>query len=184
MRFWTPDGLLRAPTGPLLDVALGLILPCRGLREIKVALTMASPSDNPLKRLIHETNHRSLWQVLGIYLVASWAVLQVVDTLGGVLNLPDSFPSVALAFLVVGLPLVLATAFVQEGGPGGHSGGVEVAGPNAPPSGTSGLFTWRKTFGGGVVAFALATGAQGNVRSTTMRAWDPDEFEDILALMP
>jgi uncharacterized protein with GYD domain len=33
-------------------------------------------------------------------------------------------------------------------------------------------------------AFALTTGAQGNVRSTTMRAWDPDEFEEIVALMP
>jgi uncharacterized protein with GYD domain len=33
-------------------------------------------------------------------------------------------------------------------------------------------------------AFALATGAQGNVRSTTMRAFDPDEFEGIVALMP
>ena len=33
-------------------------------------------------------------------------------------------------------------------------------------------------------AFALATSAQGNVRSTTMRAWDPDEFEEIVALMP
>ena len=33
-------------------------------------------------------------------------------------------------------------------------------------------------------AFALATGAQGNVRSTTMRAWDPDEFAEIVALMP
>ena len=33
-------------------------------------------------------------------------------------------------------------------------------------------------------AFTLATGAQGNVRSTTMRAWDPDEFEEIVAMMP
>ena len=33
-------------------------------------------------------------------------------------------------------------------------------------------------------AFALATGAQGNVRSTTMRAWDPDEFSEIVGLMP
>ena len=33
-------------------------------------------------------------------------------------------------------------------------------------------------------AFALATGVQGNVRSTTMRAWDPDEFAEIVALMP
>jgi uncharacterized protein with GYD domain len=33
-------------------------------------------------------------------------------------------------------------------------------------------------------AFALATAAQGNVRSTTMRAYDPDEFEAILEKMP
>ena len=57
---------------------------------------MASPSDNPLKRLIREIHRRSLWQVLGIYLVASWAVLSVVDTLGGALNLPDWFPAFAL----------------------------------------------------------------------------------------
>ena len=35
-----------------------------------------------LRQLIREIHRRSLWQVLGIYLVASWAVLQVVDTLG------------------------------------------------------------------------------------------------------
>ncbi len=33
-------------------------------------------------------------------------------------------------------------------------------------------------------AFALATAAQGNVRSTTIRAWDPDEFAEIVGLMP
>ncbi len=74
---------------------------------------MADPSDSPLKKMISEIHRRSLWQVLGIYLVASWAVLSVVDTLGGALNLPDWFPSVALALLVVGLPIVLATAFIQ-----------------------------------------------------------------------
>lgn len=33
-------------------------------------------------------------------------------------------------------------------------------------------------------AFALATAAQGNVRSITMQAWDPDEFEEIVGMMP
>jgi uncharacterized protein with GYD domain len=33
-------------------------------------------------------------------------------------------------------------------------------------------------------AFALATAAQGNVRSTTMRAHDADEFEAIVRMMP
>ncbi len=112
-------------------------------------------SDNPLKRLIREIHRRSIWQVLGIYVVASWAVLSVVDTLGGALNLPDWFPAFALALLVIGLPIVLATAFVQEGGPGRDAGDVEVIEPDSPPRGTSGLFTWRKTFTGGVLAFAL-----------------------------
>ena len=119
---------------------------------------MPSPSDGPLKRLIREIHRRSLWQVLGIYLIASWGVLSVVDTLGGALNLPEWFPSVALALLVVGLPVVLATAFVQEGGPGRAAEDVEIAGAptNAPPpGGASGLFTWRNAFGGGVLAFAL-----------------------------
>ena len=34
------------------------------------------------------------------------------------------------------------------------------------------------------LAFALATRAQGNVRSTTMRAWDLDEFESVVGKMP
>ena len=33
-------------------------------------------------------------------------------------------------------------------------------------------------------AFAIATAAEGNVRSTTMRAYTPDEFEGILKMMP
>ena len=32
-------------------------------------------------------------------------------------------------------------------------------------------------------AFTLATVAQGNVRSLTMRAWDPEEFQEVVALM-
>jgi len=110
-----------------------------------------------LKDLIHEIHRRSLWQVLGIYAVASWAVLQVVDTLGGALNLPGWFPSVALAFLIVGLPIVLATAFVQEGVSGrGERDAGEAGAPEDAPSGrASGLFTWRNAFGGGVLAFAL-----------------------------
>ena len=30
---------------------------------------MSDPSDNPLKRLISEIHRRSLWQVLGIYVL-------------------------------------------------------------------------------------------------------------------
>ena len=33
-------------------------------------------------------------------------------------------------------------------------------------------------------AFTLATGALGNVRSVTMRAFSPDEFGEIVGMMP
>ena len=61
-----------------------------------------------MKRLIHEVHCRSLWQVLGIYLMGSWAVLQVVDQLVQSAGLPDWVPSLALVFLLIGQPRVTA----------------------------------------------------------------------------
>ena len=57
-----------------------------------------------LKQLIHEIHRRSLWQVLGIYVVGGWFVLQVVDTMVGALRLPDWAPPIALILLILGLP--------------------------------------------------------------------------------
>ena len=111
-----------------------------------------------LKQLIHEIHRRSLWQVLGIYLVGSWFVLQVVDTMVGALKLPDWAPPIALILLIIGLPVVLATAFVQEGTARStpeHVGERE-EGPGASPEGPQHrLFTWRNAIAGGVAAFAL-----------------------------
>ncbi len=119
---------------------------------------MASPSDNPLKRLIREIHRRSLWQVLGIFLLGGWVAFEVVQTLTDGLGLPEWFPAFAIVLLIIGLPVVLATAFVQEGGPGRDAKDIDVAGDPtdaSPPSGVSGLFTWRNAIGGGVLAFAL-----------------------------
>ena len=65
-------------------------------------------------KLVREIHRRSLWQVLGIYLAASWIVLQVVDVVGNNFGMPEWVPPAALILLLVGLPIVLATAFVQE----------------------------------------------------------------------
>ena len=96
---------------------------------------MASPSDNPLKRLIREIHRRSLWQVLGIYLVGGWIAYEIVQSLTEGLGLPEWFPAFAVVLLII----------------------ADVGSPpvDAPPSATSSLFTWRKAFGGGVLAFAL-----------------------------
>jgi len=63
-------------------------------------------------------HRRSVWQVLGIFLAASWGVLQVVEFLTEAAGLPDWTPAMALVLLLLGLPVCLATAFVQEGMPG------------------------------------------------------------------
>ena len=99
-----------------------------------------------LRQLIHEIHRRSLWQVLGIYDVASWGVLEVVGTLSGVLLLPEWLEPVALVLLIIGLPIVLATAFIQEGGPGRDQAEVGASlAATPPPASASSLFMCCRT---------------------------------------
>jgi eukaryotic-like serine/threonine-protein kinase len=70
-----------------------------------------------LKQLIHEVHRRSLWQVVSIYFAGGWLVYQVVLNLTEGVGLPDWVPAFSLVLLLIGLPIVVATAFVQEGGP-------------------------------------------------------------------
>ncbi|MDX1393442.1 MAG: hypothetical protein R3195_03585 [Gemmatimonadota bacterium] len=131
-----------------------------------------------MKNLIHEIHRRSLWQVLGIYLAGSWVALQVVEQLAEAAALPDWVQPLALVLLIIGLPIVMATAFVQEGvGASRREGGDtpsaaaasgEPVTPSAPDQGPSepgrspaaeggarGLFTWRRATLGGLGALAL-----------------------------
>jgi eukaryotic-like serine/threonine-protein kinase len=126
-----------------------------------------------IKHLVLEAHRRSLWQVLGVYVLSSWLVLQVVDTLTGVLGLPAWVPPLGLILLLIGLPIVLATAVVQEGGPTrrrdarepgdaslpGSSGADEPSSPIPDPSPTPTFLqrhlTWRRSLSGGVAAFGL-----------------------------
>ena len=124
-----------------------------------------------INRLIVEVHRRSLWQVLTIYAVGSWVALQVVEALTNSAGLPDWVPGFALVLLILGLPIVLATAFVQEGLPGSGpdpaprpevmSAGGAAAAPIAAFAGPERaeahhrIFTWRHAVLGGVAAFAL-----------------------------
>lgn len=67
-----------------------------------------------LKRLIIEAHRRSLWQVLIIYLGASWAVLEAVDHVVERYFLPEWVSGAAVILLLIGFPIVMATAFVRE----------------------------------------------------------------------
>jgi adenylate cyclase len=70
-----------------------------------------------LKRLIVEIHRRSLWQVLLIYCGAALVAYQAVQALTEGLGLPQWFPALAIVLFIIGLPIVLATAFVHEVAP-------------------------------------------------------------------
>ena len=105
-------------------------------------------------------------QVLAIYAGASFVVLEAVGLLTEQLGLPDwVFPG-AVVLLLLGLPIILATAFVQNvqfSAPPSVSAGGSVP-ADEPPAETTATdvaavakhwLTWRKAIMGGVLAFAL-----------------------------
>lgn len=140
-----------------------------------------------MNKIFHEMHRRSLWQVIGIYLAGSWLVLQVVDQLTESAGLPDWVPSFALVLLLIGMPVVIATAFLQHRGPVApssrgsssaenpvSSAPVDTAQSAAAPAAASSpetashkLFTWRNAIIGGVgaaVLFAVVMGGWSYAR--------------------
>jgi eukaryotic-like serine/threonine-protein kinase len=116
-----------------------------------------APRMSFIRRLIIEAHRRSLWQVLAIFIASGWAVLQALDVLINQGVLPGWVFRAGIALLLLGLPMVLATAFVQEGmPPRGPAPSVTPEMPHTAPRGTPHrLFTWRNAMLGGVGAFAL-----------------------------
>lgn len=140
-----------------------------------------------LRQIIREIHRRSVWQVVGIYLAGSWVAFEIVSTFTESLALPPWVPGFALVLLVVGLPVVIATAFVQEGPPGekdvavagrepseagadvaarssledAGSGSTRVSDERASTGLLTSLLTWRHALLGGVVAFSLLFGIAG-----------------------
>jgi tetratricopeptide (TPR) repeat protein len=72
---------------------------------------------NRFRKLIREIHRRSLWQVLAVYLAGSWVALQVAGLVTQTAGLPEWVPSFAFVILIIGFPIVMATALVQEGTP-------------------------------------------------------------------
>ncbi len=115
-----------------------------------------------LKQLISEIHRRSLWQVLLIYLGGAWVCYEIIDAITDRLALPTWLPATALILFLIGLPFVLATAFVQEGGPlRGQADPTLIPESSDPQLARSDasvarrLFTWRKAISVGVLALAL-----------------------------
>jgi TolB-like protein/Flp pilus assembly protein TadD len=70
-----------------------------------------------LKRLVVEVHRRSLWQIVGIYLGGAWLAYEIIQGITEGRGLPEWLPALALVLLVLGLPFVVATAFVREEAP-------------------------------------------------------------------
>ncbi len=113
---------------------------------------------------IQRTN---LTRILVVYLGGSYAVLEISDIFVDRLGLPDwVFPGV-IALLLLGLPIVVATALVQKRRPGRPQSQAEPAegleavsaspATAAPSAATDGgpWLTWRRAILGFVSAFAL-----------------------------
>ena len=121
------------------------------------------------RRLVTEAHRRSIWQVLGVYVIGGWIGYQVVLALHEGLALPEWVPPLAIVLFIIGLPIVVATAMVQEGPPNrgtftARSDELTVSPEFATTpwddvSPNRGVLqrhlTWRRSIIAGVAAFAL-----------------------------
>ena len=110
-------------------------------------------------------------QVLLVYLGASWGVLQVADFLGSLLSLPSWVLPVAFILLLVGLVVILATAWIQSlpsTTAKERAGEIPTDWQIAPADALASLkegklphLTWGRAIMGGVTALALLFGGAG-----------------------
>lgn len=144
---------------------------------------MVSPN---LQKLWKRARSWYLARVLGVYVLASSAVLQGIDLLESQFGLPAWFFPAALALLLIGFPIVTLTAVLQrrklEELIHGEVSGADALSDGAEVDGLGRWFTWRKAILGGTLAFlALAsvglTVAWLRNRGTALSA-------DAVAVMP
>jgi TolB-like protein len=121
--------------------------------------------------LVERLRRARIVQVLVVYLGASWAVLQVADLLQSGLDLPEWVMPVSVILLLIGLVIILATAWVQalpsttaKEEAGEVPSDWEIAPKDAVTSLLSGELphlTWGRSILGGAVALSLCFGVAG-----------------------
>jgi len=112
-----------------------------------------------------------LFRVLLVYLAASWLIVQVVNELDDALALPDWISPVTVILLLIGLVIVLATAWVQaQPGLAARAAVDEIPGSWELDLGDAGRsiargklphLTWARATLGGVFAFSMLFGLAG-----------------------
>jgi hypothetical protein len=119
-----------------------------------------------LGSLLNEIHRRSVWQVLGSYAVGAWVILQVGETLAGLIGLPLWFGPTLVGLVVAGFPLVVLTSFLQGGR---EKAGIEGEADDGPgKTFLRKLFTWKNaalTLGAVVVALGIGTMGWSGLRA-------------------
>ena len=69
--------------------------------------------------VLGEFKRRKIVQVLAVYLLIAWLIMQVVDVINDPLNLPDWFGTVVIVLLALGLPIALILSWAFNLTPGG-----------------------------------------------------------------
>ena len=87
--------------------------------------------------LYTELKRRNVFKVGIVYFAVAWLLLQVSDTLGPALHLPDWFVSAVALLLILGFPVALIFAWAFDLTPDGLRRETE-ADPAAPPAGNTG----------------------------------------------
>jgi tetratricopeptide (TPR) repeat protein len=121
--------------------------------------------------LLRRLREGNVVQVLVVYLGVSWVVLQVVATLRDLLQLPQWIGPVAVVLLLIGIVIVLATAWIQSHprttereNAGEVPSDWELGVPDLLRSLRSGRMphlNWGRALTGGVVALSLLIGVAG-----------------------
>lgn len=112
------------------------------------------------RSVAREVHARGVWQVMVGYGVTAWLIFQVVMALYDALGLPRWVPPLAIVLLLIGLPIVVLTAFVQRGAPSPADllgGGTD---PTLHPEFESitpleRKLTWRRSLMAGAAAFMV-----------------------------
>ena len=87
-----------------------------------------------MNNLIAELRRRNVIRVAGVYVVASWVLAQVANTLEESLGLPDWFDGVVVAFLLLGFPIAIILAWAFELTPEGVVREGEATDPDGKPA--------------------------------------------------
>ena len=101
-----------------------------------------------LRDLIREVHRRSIWWALGAYIAVGWLVFELIQQIAESADQPW-LPNVALVLLLIGLPIVIGTALVQDRPVEDTNEGIaqtsSLSTSTEPPPASAGLFTIRNT---------------------------------------